>query len=126
LKDSINIYDFLKAERTSQEKFTVEFYGKTDINPITLQKNNRWAITRNNIAEGKLLKRHRETNEVIEMQKGYAVTVMNNVEPHYTPMNQQVNYQFYLEECLKIANQIKYLNKETHLTTQYVQQLMFT
>lgn len=104
---STDIYEFMKAEKTSVEKFDVDLYQLNDYEDflvIDLQKNNRWIITNGNPMEGKIVKTSIETNETQHMQKEWKVTVLNNVPTNATPQNMQINYSYYINEALNMIS----------------------
>lgn len=140
-----SIYEFMAAEKTSIEKFDVLFYEATDkrmLRPTTLQKTNRWVVTFENAGEGKLIKRAKDpvinddgtiktdsygnpVHERTEMQKGFYVTPLNNVDESASIADYSINYDFYINEALSMINLTRPLNKETHLRVEYKQQLLF-
>lgn len=129
-----SIYEFMAAEKTSQEKYEVSLTPvRHKGNPIALQKHNRWIVTKGNLNEGKLRKASLQdfTNKkgilipagtVTEMEKDYTVTCLNDVVDNVPMVQYMLNYDFYIEEALKMVHVTKVLNKSTHVTDNFVQQ----
>jgi hypothetical protein len=118
-----DIYDFMRAERTSIKKFKVVLFERNkpiNSDHIILQKNNRWVVTNNNPKEGKLVKIDLETGEQTEMQKGHMVTVLNDVPTDIDIKHFNIDYDFYIYEAMSMIN-LKPSQKETHVVKEYQQ-----
>lgn len=128
-----DIYEFISAERTSIVKFKVVLHRKNKpigSEPDHLQKNNRWIVTSGNLNEGKLVRIALEPNEKgikeeTEMQKGYLVTVLNDVPDHESIDEFCLNYEFYINEAMKMIN-LKPAEKLTRVVQTAEQGLLFT
>lgn len=131
-----SVYEFMCAEKTSQTKF--EVYVKPVVNPKIrwgLQKHNRWVVTHGNPDEGALCKerdptaRERKKGQTkrveIEMQKGFSVTVLNDVKAEAKIEDYAINYKFYIDEAKTMINVTRPLDKASHLRDEYTQQKMF-
>jgi len=130
VEDTINneksIYEFMAAEKTSQEKFDV--YVRPRINHTVkwpMQKNNRWAVTHGNPKEGRLIKWHKEDEEEIQMQKGHDVTVLNDVDETMKIEDYKIDRNYYITEAWGLIHQTKPLDRDTHLQDEYTQQELF-
>jgi hypothetical protein len=130
VEDTINneksIYEFMAAEKTSQEKFDV--YVRPRINHSikrACQKNNRWAVTHGNPDEGRLIKWHKEDEEEIQMQKGHDVTVLNDVDESIPIEAYKIDKNYYITEAWGLIHQTKPLDRESHLQDEYTQQELF-
>jgi hypothetical protein len=130
VEDTINneksIYEFMAAEKTSQEKFDV--YVRPRINHTVkwpMQKNNRWAVTHGNPKEGRLIKWHKEDEEEIQMQKGHDVTVLNDVDETMNIEDYKIDRNYYITEAWGLIHQTKPLDRDTHLQDEYTQQELF-
>jgi hypothetical protein len=120
IEDTINncsdLFMYMKAQRVDTDKFVVRLDRKDGKNEF-LQKSNRWIVTDGHPKEGKLYKVRKEgkdAGKAEEMQKGYFVTVINDLPEgeNMLPDNQHVNYSFYINETLKITNVLRLsLNK---------------
>lgn len=112
--ESRNIYMFMKAERTSMDRF--EVYLKPPVGPeILLQKNNRWIVTHGNPKEGIIYKIQiagETIGKKIEMQSEYKVTPMPNV-PDIPFEEFKINYDFYIKEAKTMTELTKLSNKES-------------
>lgn len=100
--DCKDIYEFLIAERTNPKTFLVTL-ETADGERNTLQKNNRWIITKGQPGEGKLRKQNREDFEITEMQKGRLVTVLNDI---HSPLveNYKLDYEYYINQAQQLIN----------------------
>jgi hypothetical protein len=116
IKKEKAIYDFMKAERTNTKDFDVILYPKDQTKaPEKLQKNIRWIVTKNNPLEGRLVKIKKDTQERTEMQKGFFVTVTNDVDESLSIESYSLNYEFYINQAKAMINITKPIGKETHL-----------
>ncbi len=79
------------------------------------------AITTGNPKECMLFKLSKETGERQNLQKGYKITIFNDVRDTDTVHNSFLNYTYYEHECLKIINTIKTTNKETWVKEVVIQ-----
>jgi hypothetical protein len=120
IKQQTDIYDFMRAERTSPKSYTVTFEGR-DGKAVVLQKNNRWIVTKGNEAEGYLRKTsireiikgkpNKRLGKTSEMQKDRLVTVLNDMtKPHANISMYKLDYDFYLTEIYKVIKTIKVRN----------------
>lgn len=111
-----DIYMFMKSQRTDIYKFDVvlkDSHGR----PHILQKTNRWIVTSKNVNEGMIATRDKSTGEFTQMQKGYKVTILNDIENQ--PIESYcLNYDFYINQCLIIINKIKNKFVESHISNQ--------
>jgi hypothetical protein len=126
VNNETSIYEFMAAEKTSQEKFDV--YVRPRINPTikrTFQKNNRWAVTHGNPDEGRLIKYHKEDEEEISMQKGHDVTVLNDVDESIPIEAYKIDKNYYITEAWGLIHQTKKLDRDSHLQDEYTQQELF-
>jgi hypothetical protein len=132
IRQQSDVYDFMRAARTSTKTFTVQFTDRSD-KPQTMQKNNRWIVTHGNDAEGRLRKhRHplteeekekrlakaknyrkemeiiKQWNNPIEMQKDRLVTILND---HTKPLphisDYKLDFDFYISETYNIIKEIR-------------------
>lgn len=111
IRECQDLYLFFRCEKTDIHKFDIIALRGQE--RIPMQKTNRWAITNKNPKECMLFKISKETGEKHNLQKGYNVTIFNNVEKTDTVENAKLNYNYYEQECLKIINSIKTTNKKT-------------
>lgn len=120
-----DIYDFMCSRRISTTKFYIHFrktfMESTNIlggslmkqTPTVLQKTNRWIVTKENPEEGILTRLSKKNKEDAEehIQKGYSVTLMNNITALYEDIKAyNLNYEFYIKEAYKIIQYIKARN----------------
>jgi hypothetical protein len=136
IKGCNDIYDFMAAIRVSAEKYDLRFYPRNGdehrIRPYdVLQKSNRWVVTSNNPAEGRLMKyRYPATAEELakimksktkkkdhydkesNVQKGYVVTIVNKVEEGVDISAYKLNYDFYIQQTYEIIRRVREI-KET-------------
>jgi hypothetical protein len=134
IDDTINncsdLFMYMKAQRVDTDKFFVRL-DKKDGKTVNLQNNNRWVVTTGHPDEGKLYKVHKDgknAGKIEELQKGYFVTVVNDLPEGegMMPDNQYINYSFYINETLKITNLLKpSLNQPytSQITTQLKMEL---
>lgn len=114
---------FLKSEKSSPLKFRIELEhasGKVDY----LQKNNRWIVTKGNPEEGRITKVDIHDGKITNLQKGWLVTVLNDIDTSVTVDKYNINYKFYLDETQKLINDVNYKPRETHNTPKHVQTKM--
>lgn len=109
-----NIYNFMKAERTSMEKFDVVLFPKDPKKDTRLlQKNNRWIVTDGNPEEGRLFKIKKDTKERIAMQSEWLVTPIPNVQEGALISSYNLNYKFYVGEAEKLIDLTHPLDDDT-------------
>jgi hypothetical protein len=108
-----DIYEFMKSQRTDIEISDVVIKRK-DGSWEKLQKTNRWVVTKNGNAEGRLYKRDKSDNSLEELQKGYLVTIVNRVDSDLPFENYKINYDFYINGCLTIINTIRKNYTDSH------------
>lgn len=106
-----SIYEFMRSERTSQAKFEVLLRSRTE---QTLQKTNRWVVTRGHALEGQIVKVSRATGQVKEMQKGRLVTLLNDVPEGLSVKDYALDYDFYIQEAQRLCDLTKPLEKDHH------------
>jgi hypothetical protein len=115
-----DIFMYMKAERMDESKFKAVI-DRRDVPTETLQKSNRWVVTDGYKNEGKLYKQDKVTNAREELQKGYIVTILNELPEDKdlvpTPNEVKINYSFYLTKVLEIKNLITPNTKATHIET---------
>jgi hypothetical protein len=123
IKSCTDVFDFMKAERTSESKFHIYIWPRhmaDDDKPTKLQKSNRWIVTDGCKDEGRIIKYSRKAvdaqgqPEATNMQKGYWLTVVNDVRPYMDVTKLHLNYDFYITECMKIIKSIKFKGLDTH------------
>lgn len=114
-----DLYMFFRCEKTDIHKFDIFAVRGNERTPM--QKTNRWAITTGNPKECMLFKLSKETGERQNLQKGYKITIFNDVRDTDTVHNSFLNYTYYEHECLKIINTIKTTNKETWVKEVVIQ-----
>ena len=110
------IYDYLLFVKVKSNMFfTLELPIENSfmLSTILLHKHNRYYIS---LDGGRLLKNYTNKNEVEKINSGYKVTLANKVDNIDIPQN--INYQFYIDECNKILDQFKPLIKKRILTTK--------
>lgn len=112
IKNHANVYDFCGRQKFKGKDYGVTHqlaYDSTN-NPIDFttkqQKNVRYYISNNGCIFYKYY--NKGSNEVIN--KGYKVTIFNKFEEK---INYDINYSFYIKECMKIIENIE--NKQLEL-----------
>lgn len=133
--DTINnnkdIYNFMRAEKSSVKfKMIHQKFGFGIKDYTTLQKNNRWIVTKGNKDEGKLYKieyaveedENEEDlqeslfeidydNQIIvakhELQKGYLTTIVNDVDESKDINDYKLNKKFYIKLVNAIIKKIE-------------------
>jgi hypothetical protein len=115
-----DIYMFMKSQRTDIKTFDVILKDRASKVHL-LQKTNRWVVTKNNPLEGKIYARAKEDNALVELQRGYYVTIVNHVDALEFE-KYHIDYDFYINQCLGIINTIKSKHVESH-TEQMAEQL---
>jgi hypothetical protein len=126
IKGQKDIYEFMRAERTSEDKYDLYFYRKDSPDAkIKLQKTNRWMVTDGNPDEGRLMKWSKKRLKDENLQKGYMVTLTNDMEEKPADIiTFKINYTFYIKQTWDIIRQIRKTNKENH-HAKYLQPKMF-
>lgn len=119
IKHERDPYEFMRAVRTSMDKYSLSFFSLSDPdNPVSQAKSNRWIVTRGNPAEGKLRKFSYQRQSYEELQKGQMVTLTNDIDPKNFNINDvKVDYNFYIREAYKIIREIKKLKRKDHHPT---------
>lgn len=114
IKSQNDIFEFMAAERTSTERYDIRFHTPDDPIGVKLQKSNRWIVTDGNPNEGRIIKYGKKINkwgdEVIariDMQKGFKLTVLNNMKGHTDITREHINYTFYMRQCLRVIRSIQ-------------------
>lgn len=115
-----DLYMFMKSQRTNIKDFNVILKDR-QMNYTQLQKTNRWIVTYKNPKEGRLYTQSKSDNSLGEMQKGYFVTIVNNINA-VDFESSFINYDFYINQCRGIINTIKRKHVESH-TANIVEQL---
>ena len=97
------IYDYCKSQKIGNA-FQLEYHAlsnsKLDIDIIELQKHTRFYISK---IGGTILKRKKENNKLINIVKGYNVTIFNNF---FNAKDYNINYNYYKMRCYIIINKI--------------------
>lgn len=123
IKSETDIYQFMKAERTSEAKYHIYMWPKNikeGEKPIKLQKSNRWIVTEGFKQEGRIIKYSKKATDIHDrpkatnMQKGRYLTLVNDARSYTSVTSVKLDYEFYISECFKIIKQIKFRNVETH------------
>lgn len=117
IKHEKDPYEFMRAQRTNMEKYTIYFYSKNDPeNPIKQQKTNRWMVTQGNPAEGRLMKFSLKRQKFENLQKQRMVTLMNDLTKQSKDISTfKIDYDFYIQEVWKTIRLIKASTKKTHI-----------
>jgi hypothetical protein len=126
IKGQTDVYEFMRAERTSEEKYELYFMRKDDPdNRIRLQKTNRWIVTKGHPDEGKLMKWSKKRNKDENLQKGYMVTLTNDMEEKPADiLTFKIDYDFYIKQTWDTIRQIRKTKKDNH-HAKYLQPKMF-
>lgn len=120
IKSQTDVYDFLKAERTSEKKYDIYFWPRKEGKPVKLQKSNRWIVTKGHPNEGIMVKysknRLNKQNKPAQtkMQKDRYMVVANNMAGYQDITKVHVDYEFYINECIKIIKLIKIFDGTNH------------
>jgi hypothetical protein len=122
IRECEDLYMFFRCEKTDIHKFDIFAIRGNERTPM--QKTNRWAVTHKNPNECMLFKVSKETGDKQNLQKGYKVTIFNDVLSTDTVHNSFLNYTYYEHECLKIINTIKTTNKETWVKEIVIQAIL--
>lgn len=120
--DCKDIYEFLIAERTNPKTFLVTLETANG-ERNTLQKNNRWIITKGQPGEGKLRKQNRDNFEITEMQKGRLVTVLNDINSPLVE-NYKLDYEYYINQAQQLIN-LKPSTRPDEIDEPLVQAVLF-
>lgn len=120
IKSCKDIFMFLRSQKSDINKFDIiALKGKEQ---IVCQKTNRWAITKGNPDECIIYTKSKETGKKENLQKGYTVTIFNDVDPFIDITTVHLNYEYYEHACLKIINSIKTKNKSSWIKPIVIQQ----
>jgi hypothetical protein len=123
IKSETDIFEFMKAERTSTAKYNIYLHpkmSKEDDKPIKLQKTNRWIVTNGFPQEGRIMKYSKVRTDVhgrphgTNMQKGRMLTLVNDATPYTDVTKLHIDYEFYIAECFKVIKDLKIRNATTH------------
>lgn len=123
IKSEKDVFQFMKAERTSQAGYHIYMWPrsmKEGDKPIKLQKSNRWIVTNGFSEEGRIIKYSKKRKDKLgraaatNMQKGYWLTLVNDVRPYMDVTKLHLDYDFYIMECIKVIKEIRYINVESH------------
>lgn len=108
IRNCDDLFMFIKSERVDEKDFEsiiVKPVKDSYLNDyVTLQKNNRWVVTRGNPDEGNLIKKRLSDGSIINLQLGKKVTIVNKILPDMTPSTMGIDYQFYEETAQKLIN----------------------
>lgn len=123
IKSETDIYEFIKAERTSEVKYTTYMWPRhmnENDKPSKLQKTNRWIVTNGFKDEGRIIKYSKKRLDKFDrpaatnMQKGYWLTLVNDTAPYMDVTKLNIDYDFYIGECIKIIKSMRFKNVDTH------------
>lgn len=124
VKKGCPVYDFMCSQGTDPKKFNLVLYPFNGVRePDVLQKTNRWIVTKGNPMEGRLIRVDKITAEKTEMQKGCFVTIVNNVDESTPIENYNIDYDYYINEAMKLIQVTKESNKETHVPEMFQPEL---
>lgn len=119
IKSQKDLFEFQKAERTSDKKFDVYIWPRNGDKAKKLQKSNRWIVTAGNANEGRIIKYSKisinpKTNKPKQtnMQKDRWLTVVNDMNSITDISKVKIDYDFYITECYKIIRSIKIFNPQ--------------
>lgn len=95
-----NILDFCKTQNVGKQ-FNVEF--ATNKGYEQYQRNVRFFVSMNG---GYIYKTHKDTGARNNLCAGYKVKILNTLDDERIELR-QINYQYYVEQCMKIIDPIK-------------------
>lgn len=120
-----DIYEFMASQKTNLQKFKVALFPREQFDkPEVLQRTNRWVVTNGNPLEGRLYKISKKDMKRTQIQKGYYVSIVNDVEDK--PIDEyKINYDFYIMTTKAMLHLTKPRNRETHVIPTYTQSKLF-
>lgn len=123
IKSETDVFEFMKAERTSTAKYNIYLHPKSakeDDKPIKLQKTNRWIVTNGFKEEGRIMKYSKTRIDAsgrpagTNMQKGRMLTLVNDASKYTKVTDLYIDYDFYISECYKVIKDLKFRNNSNH------------